>query len=409
MLLLGFLLLNLVHVLAQQNLSLSGAVKDRKNIGLPGVGVYVSGYKIATVSDHTGAYTLSLKPGNYDILFQSIGYKAINRNVVIADKPVKLDIVLEESTTQLSEVTIKPDPNRDRYVNLFRDFFLGTTTNARLCTILNPEILQIDYDKETGTLRVKTDDFLIIENKALGYRIKYLVNDFLYDYNQKIIFYEGYPYYEELEGSKSRKKKWVQKRLEAYNGSAQHFFTALYHNRLTEEGFIIHKLIRRENTQRPSDSLINANIKRLTSRQIAQKNTFTIGKDDSLSYWLQKRKIPKNITTLDRSVVQPDTLLHEHSVSIKKIDFTEVLYIIYTKEKEDPAYRNQSGFSISRPHDIPDYQISLINLQIRPVYFYANGTVYNPRSMLYEGYWGWEKVADSVPIDYEPPAPDQNN
>jgi hypothetical protein len=39
---------------------------------------------------------------------------------------------------------------------------------------------------------------------------------------------------------------------------------------------------------------------------------------------------------------------------------------------------------------------------VKPIYFYQNGTVYNPRSMLFENNWAWEKVADSVPIDYLP-------
>ncbi len=52
---------------------------------------------------------------------------------------------------------------------------------------------------------------------------------------------------------------------------------------------------------------------------------------------------------------------------------------------------------------MPDYQISTITLQVAPVYFYENGGIYNPRAMLYAGYWGWEKIADSVPMDYLPP------
>ena len=88
--------------------------------------------------------------------------------------------------------------------------------------------------------------------------------------------------------------------------------------------------------------------------------------------------------------------------SIKSINFTDVLYVIYTKEKEDPIYANRIGMSVSRPLTMPDYQISLVNLLVAPIYFYQNGGTYNPRSMLFEGYWSWEKIADSVPLDYLP-------
>lgn len=388
---------------AQQSYILSGMVKDKRGEPLPGAGVYVSGYKIATVSNNDGTYTLPLKPGNYDILVQLIGYKALNKNVVIADKAVKLDLILEESVTQLAEVTIKPDPNREHYIAMFKGYFIGTTPNAAQCKLINPNVLIIDYDKEEHKLTVKTTQFLIIENKALGYRIKYLLNNFEYDSKTRIIYYEGFPYYEDLKGSARRKKIWEQKRITAYLGSPQHFFRSIYHHRATEEGFIINKLISIPNPDKPSDSMINANIKRLTKVQEGLTRTLTFTLGDSLSYWIKKKNLPNGISILSRAPVTQDTLVHMKNQSIKSFNFTDQLYVVYTKEREDPSYANRIGLSIARPLDMPDYQISTITLQVVPVYFYENGSVYNPRSMIYSGYWGWEKIADSVPMDYLPP------
>lgn len=390
---------------AQQSFNLSGYVRDKKGEVLPGTGIYVSGYKIATATNNDGHYALNLKPGNYDILVQLIGFKAVNKNMVITDKSVKLDFLLEESVTQLAEVTIKPDPDRAHYIEFFKSYFLGTTPNAENCKILNPQILRIDYNKENNTLNVKTDEFLIIENKALGYKVKYLINNFQYDYNARIVYYDGYPTYEDLDGSNSKRKKWAQKRIEAYNGSAQHFFTSLYNNNSFEEGFVINKLIRKPNSERPPDSLIMANIKRLSKVQISLTGTLRINshEQDSLSYWYDKKNLPKGISILNKAQISPDTLVHQFNQNIKSINFSDVLYVIYTKEREHEAFANRIGQSISRPLDMPNYQVSLINLSIRPVYFYKNGSVYNTRSMLYEGYWAWEKVADSVPMDYLPP------
>lgn len=385
---------------AQQSYLLSGTVKDKRGEALPGTGVYVSGYKIATVTDNDGKYSLPLKPGNYDILVQLIGYKALNKNIVISDKAVKLDLILEESVTQLAEVTIKPDPNREHYINMFKNYFIGTTPNAEQCKLINPNVLIVDYDKETTKLTVKTTQFLIVENKALGYRIKYLLNNFEYDSKTRIIYYEGFPYYEDLKGSARRKKIWEQKRLIAYLGSSQHFFKSLFNRRATEEGFIINKLITKENPDKPSDSIINANIKRLTKAQTGLTSPLTITVGDSLSYWLRKKNMPNGISILSRAPITQDTLVHVKNESIKSINYTDKLYVIYTKEREDPAYANRIGLSIARPLDMPDYQISTISLQIASVYFYENGSIYNPRSMIYSGYWAWEKIADSVPMDY---------
>jgi hypothetical protein len=401
------LLLSLLSIgkfcFAQQSYTLSGLVKDKRGEPLPGAGVYVSGYKIATVTNNNGTYTLPLKPGNYDILVQLIGYKTLNKNIIISDKAVKLDLILEESVTQLNEVTIKPDPNREHYIAMFKDFFIGTTPNAEQCKLVNPNVLIIDYDKDEGKLTVKTNQFLIIENKALGYRIKYLVNNFEYDSRTRIIYYEGFPYYEDIKGSGRKKKIWEQKRLTAYLGSPQHFFRSIYKNRAAEEGYIINKLITQPNLDKPSDSTINANIKRLTKTQDGLTRTITISYGDSLSYWVRKKNLPASMSILSRSPIAQDTLVHLEDKSIKSINFTDKLYIVYTKEREDHSFANRIGQSIGRPLDMPDYQISTITLQVKPVYFYENGAIYNPRSMLYSGYWAWEKIADSVPMDYLPP------
>jgi len=388
-----------------QNYTLTGVVKDKRGEALPGAGVYVSGYKIAVSSDNNGAYKLSLKPGNYDILVQLIGYKALNKNVVIADKDVKLDLVLEESVTQLAEVTIKPDPNRAYYIALFKDFFIGTTPNAAQCKLINPNVLIIDYDQDNALLTVKCNQFLIIENKALGYRIKYLVNNFEYSRKTNIVYYQGFPTYEDLKGSKRKKEAWDKMRLTAYLGSPQHFFKSLYHKKATEEGFIINTLKSIPNNNRPKDSLINANIRRFTQAQTFTGNIhLTVG--DSLNYWIKKKNLPKEISVLSKAPVLQDTLARPTTEpAIQEINFTDKLYVVYIKEPEDAAFTGRLSFSISRPPDYFGYQISTITLQQPPVYFYENGGIYNPRSMLFSGYWAWEKIADSVPMDYLPPRP----
>lgn len=383
---------------AQQSFIISGTIKDKNGGTLPGAGIYVSGYKIGTATNNDGKYSLSLKPGNYDILVQMIGFKATNKNAVVTNQALQLDFILEEDAVQLSEVIIKPDPDRQAYINLFKDFFIGTTPNAKQCKIVNPNVLIIDYDKIESKLSVKTNQLLIIENKALGYRIKYLLNDFNYSSKTRIIYYEGYPYYEDLSGSLSKKKKWAIKRLEAYNGSSQHFFKSLYSRNTREEGFIINKLIKKVDSTRAPDEVIKANIKRLINKQQSLSGNIVLG--DSLHYWTKQKNRPKEISILNTSEVLPDTLVHTYNENIKSIYFEDLLYIIYTKEKEKSDYTNVIGQSISRPLTMPNYQISLVTQLVSPCYFYNNGSIYNPKSLLYSGYWAWEKVADSVPMDY---------
>jgi len=392
-------------VLAQQTIVLTGTVKDKHGDPLPGTGVYVSDYKIATSTDDKGNYFLKLKPGNYNILIQLIGFKATNKNVIINDQPIILNFTLEESATQLLDVTIKPDPNRISYLNTFKTYFIGLTENAQKCKMLNSNVLRLDYDGEKKTLTVQSDEFLIIENKALGYKIKYLVKEFQYDYKTRIVYYEGYPNYEDLPGTENQKKKWASKRLEAYNGSSQHFFSALFNNTIKKEGFIINKLIRNQVQEDLADSITQAQVGGFTSPLLTLPGThqFAAPKSTITAAATAKPKQAKGFASLNRAEIIADTLVHRYNDHIKKIDFTNVLYVIYTKERESSGFKAHIGMSVNRPSELNNTQISLINMTSPPAYFYKNGGVYNPRSMLYEGYWAWEKIADSVPMDYIPP------
>ncbi|MGF1924903.1 MAG: carboxypeptidase-like regulatory domain-containing protein, partial [Bacteroidia bacterium] len=205
-----------LKVLAQESYVVSGVVKDKAEV-LPGASVYVSGYKIATVTDGEGKFILpKLAPGNYDILVQMIGYNPTSKNITISNKSVQTTIILTENTTLLQAVEIKPDPNRAYYTSLFKDYFIGMSPNSAQCKIINTEVLSFDDDKVNRLLTITANDFLIIENEALGYRLKYLLNSFEYDYKTKIVYYSGYPYFEELKGNKAKLKKYAKNREIAY-------------------------------------------------------------------------------------------------------------------------------------------------------------------------------------------------
>lgn len=395
------LLIGLALQTDAQTFSISGTVKDKQGV-LPGASIYLSNYKNATSTNSDGKFVLNnLKAGNYDVLVQMMGYLPFTRNVIISDKSVNIDIILKDNTILLNEVVIRTDPNRERYLNMFKEFFIGKTPNAEKCKILNPAVLNIDYDDEARTLTVKSNDFLVIENKALGYKLRYMLQFFEYNYKTRIVYYAGLPTFEDLKGSKSKMRGWVKNRETAYYGSSQQFFKSLYAGTTKEDGFIINKMIKIPNEQRPADTIINKNMKRLTK---SVKNVIRIGsaENDSLMYWSKVRDMPKNISILNRADVLTDTLVRQEYKNLKTMNFKDQLYVIYTKERESVEYTNMSGHSVSRPLDVPNYEISIINMLEGPLHFYENGGIYEPRSILYEGYWAYEKIADMVPMDYIP-------
>ena len=104
--LLFIFLLLIGHAFAQNTFSISGIVRDKTET-LPGAGVYVSGYKIATATNNDGKFVIpNLKPGSYDILVQMIGYLPFSKNIIISDKSVTVDFTIKENTVLLNEVVI---------------------------------------------------------------------------------------------------------------------------------------------------------------------------------------------------------------------------------------------------------------------------------------------------------------
>ncbi|MBB2147263.1 carboxypeptidase-like regulatory domain-containing protein [Pedobacter sp. LMG 31464] len=397
------ILFSSIQGFSQNTFSITGIVKDKKET-LPGAGVYVSGYKIATATDADGKFRLpNLKPGSYDILVQMMGYLPFSKNIIISDKSVQVEFVLKENAVMLNEVVIRVDPNRQKYINQFKQYFIGKTPNAKLCKILNPQVLRVDYDITRSTLTVKTDEFLIVENKALGYRIKYMLDYFEYNSRTNIIYYSGKPFFEELKASNAKKKKYIELREIAYYGSAQHFFKSLYKGTSREEGFIIHKIIKIPNQNRAPDSIIYKNMMALKNPPGKTGIRKTAAKIDTslLAYWQKQQALPKYIDKFNNAEVLPDTLVHYYNKDLKFLDYTNALCVMYTKERESTEYSN-SGFWVFRPLYIPDYELSVAKLTDGPIRFYEGGGILDARSLLFEGFWAYEKVADMVPMDYIP-------
>ncbi|RZK39624.1 MAG: carboxypeptidase-like regulatory domain-containing protein [Pedobacter sp.] len=400
-----FLLLLLILITAitygQNSFVVSGTVKDHQE-NLSGASIYLNGFKISTSTDKNGKFVLSnITPGSYELLVQMIGYKPYSKKVIVADKSINVDITLSEKVTELSAVVIRPDPNRDYYLNLFKNFFIGDTPNSKECDILNLNVLSLYRDRDKGTLVASSNDFLIIENRALGYRIKYMLDKFEYNFDKKVLFFAGYSTFEEMEGKSSDLKRWIKNRETAYNGSAIHFIKSLYQRTTREEGFVMYKRREIPNKDRYPDSLIDVNLSQIMKGKMVTQLSSNHKEANSMSYWLKEKKKPRFLHHLERKDVLIDTLVSAFNENIKKINFQDELFIVYKNEKEMPDYE-KTPFYQSRPVDLQGKQVSVLKMLRAPIYFYKNGMIHNPQSTLHSGFWAYEKMADSVPLDYVP-------
>ena len=384
---------------AQDSFTISGIVKDKEGRPMPGAGILLSGYKRGTVADDNGRFKISgLKPGNYTVLVEMIGYQTENNNVLISNSSAHVEIILAENVKLLKEVEIRSDPNRQKYLKLFRKTFIGTTPNSEKCEILNPEVLYTEYDRQNQILTVSADEFIIVENKALGYRIKYLLKYYVRDEQTGVVVFYGYPYFEELEKSAKKRRKYIKKRQEAYVGSPQHFFRALYHNKSKEEGFVINNLIKiPNNLKHGQETLSPENTFKLTSEFRIKGNSWS--KKDSLKYLSLMKKESDTLEVLVRKDLSADDLIQPTLSPMKIMALKQALYITFTGEKEGKLY-SASGYKIKRPRDLTPFQVSLVYQLRGPIGFYEDGALYDPGAVLFEGIWAYEKVADMVPLDY---------
>ena len=78
---------------------------------------------------------------------------------------------------------------------------------------------------------------IVINNPALGYRIRYQLDSFTHEYATGNTQYTGFPFFEELKGSTDEEAKWKTARLKAYFGSLLHFMRCYYDSTLSENGY----------------------------------------------------------------------------------------------------------------------------------------------------------------------------
>jgi hypothetical protein len=392
-LLLSGCLIFFTHSFVAAQYFLSGRVMDSATgSGMAGATVFLSNATKGTSTITDGTFMLAnIRAGQYELVVSMIGYEAFSTTLMINANNANISIHLSRKAVSLRPVIVLPDKIRQRYYEIFKRVFIGRFENADRCKIVNPEILYFDFDKTTNTLSASTDDFLVIENKGLGYRIKFLLRTFTHTSSIRdpsLSYYEGQALFEELPGGPAKIKRWQKSRLEAYAGSNMHFFRSAAAGKLQMDGFVMHNLVRMPNKDRPSDDSIRANINRLKNARNAVTDLIT----DSIDFWQRKYDIPKTIQVLSGdTLAQSSVIKRTDQPGIFALTFKNLLNVSYAKKKK---WARQPGTS-GTPY-------SILNLQQAYAFFDSNGVLLDPRSLILEGYWAdYGTMASMLPNDYQ--------
>jgi len=391
---LALILLFSPFLLLAQGGTITGTVARMDNkTKLAKASVFLSNSSYGTSANEDGSFTLSnVKPGQYELVVSMVGFEDFNQTIMVGKDEIRIKAELLPKITQLHEVVITTPANWKKNYEMFVKAFLGESENAKKCKILNPHEVTMIYHKAKETLEAWSDDFIEIENRALGYKVKFMLKSFNNDYINNIVSWEGKVLYTELPGNAAQKKIWEAKRNDIYYGSAMHFFRSLQTAKLNDEGFLVMTLVRKPNPQRPPEALIQKKLAKFQYAELTRANV------DSTNHWREVYNLPKyNETLIRQPLKETDIARATDQAGVFLISFPQYLYVMYTKKREDVFFKD-----IYHPLDMPNYQTSVITLYKPYALFDMNGSVISSQSTLFEGTWSKDKVAELLPIDYVP-------
>jgi hypothetical protein len=338
----------------QQEFTITGKVVDASGATpLAGASVFCQNTTFGTISNAEGTFKLILPNGGYDLIVSYTGYETqvlrINNT-----NTTPLTIELKQKDKSLQEVAVTgsaevPDGYK-KYGQFFFDNFIGSTANAAQCTIQNPEALQFYFYKKRNRLKVKAKEDLVIVNNALGYKIKFQLDSFAYEYSTDISTYSGFPFFEQLEGTQEQKNVWKENREVAYAGSRLHFVRSWYDSTLEDEGYVIEKVD------------------------------------------------PESKTLKTYPIEDPydSTFYHVVENNDVEISYNGKLRVVYKNELPDAKY-----LSVNKLPAHLKAQITIIDINEGFV-IQQNGFFYEQNDVMNNGYWSWEKMAEALPYDYNP-------
>jgi hypothetical protein len=394
-----YLLLALGLLFFQQNNAqklLRGVVLDEeRNLPLPKASVFLNNTSIGTTANDEGRFELFIPAGRFDLIISSIGYVTHNESITTAALSDFITIKLKVKAPELETVIIEPfeKDGWQKWGRWFIENFLGTSEYGRDSRIKNPEVLKFRNSRRTNELTVVALAPLVIENKALGYKLTYQLEAFRYNFQTRVLLYAGFPFFENMEGSDRKKRQWEKAREDVYFGSMLQFMRAIYRNRLKEEGFEVRRLQKIPNAEKQR---IRAVYQR-SVRADAKGRLVSAVNSDSSAYYNHIMSQDDYQSVIGQNILPGDSIAYAMHSTIAGLYFDDYLLVTY-KHKTIPREFKQL---FPKSSDAMMSEISLVNA--RPVEIYSNGSYFNPEDLLSSGYWGWwEKMGTMLPFDYQP-------
>lgn len=355
------LLLFIIPGIAAAQLKITGRVIDAAN-GKPiaDASVFLNNETIGTKSAGDGSFTLqNIGRGQHEVVLSIVGYEAY-RTTVTSDAPIDIgDVKMLPKTTMLKAVKVGYDSKWYKKLKLFEQQFIGTSPFSKQTKITNPDVLFLQFSRGDSVLTGNSDDFLLIENRALGYKLKYLLTNFVANRKDVTVTYEGSALFEELKGTPEQKVLWKKNREAVYYGSPTHFFREILANNLGKTYFVKGNCITRLDT-----------LKRLSP---SMKTDY---EDLQLKDFIHGTDVP----------------------GVFAMSYSTNLLISYLPQ----ATASGNAFAVAKKQK--PVTVTSIRFIDKYLLFDRNGNLLNPTGAMFYDSWGISRVGQLLPLDYWPEA-----
>ncbi|MBO6577150.1 MAG: carboxypeptidase-like regulatory domain-containing protein [Rhodothermales bacterium] len=359
----------LTHRVSARQAHVTGTVTRADTAGpVPGAHVFLTGTRLGDVTRDDGSFDIADVPsGTHELVVSHVGYETEARSVRITTTDAfELTVVL--TPRSLGEIEVVAETPRARRRNLarFEKYFLGVSLFADDCVILNPEVLRFEVNPRSGVFSASATEPLLIENMALGYELRFVLDEFRLHEDRRAVQYSGKPSFRELDARDDRQARaWQRNRERAYLGSRRHFLTALAADRLHEEGFML--------------------------------------LEESMQGGSGFRGVPGGRPGNRVRGVSPHQILVAGELPFeRKLSFPGFLKVLYFREVPDGPYEQFREFMDRGLRADEDAQVSWISLTQPNVTFTTDGILQESFAMTRFGYWFFERVAELLPADYRP-------
>lgn len=341
---------------SQSTWQISGKVLEKNRMPVPFANVFVNNTGIGITTNQSGEFIIRIpdRIQKVELVVSFVGYITLKKTILKIDAKFEKPTFILQNGVELNEVKVvaKHDKEWNRKWKIFNRGLLGESDFYKDCTILNPEVVKLTYDKDKKVIATANEP-IIIQNDAFGLKIAFQMEKFESDGEK--IFYAGYKFFEDIDSSSlAQQKKWARNKKRAYIDSFRNFLVSLTQKNLGANGFAVFKVLK---------------VKEMYYGRTTVASEIANGALEDCTV--------DEICTYDADTDQ--YFIH-----------SEVPLMVFTTKNYIP---------LRIFNDYP-HPYSIINLVHSYAGFTKNGWLSKPNGILIQGYWGREGFSNMLPEDY---------